>query len=91
MTRIVEECVLCGRPAVGFGAFRPYDEETFAAVITLRTTPLPEAGVPGILYGLCERHKPMEQITGYFGDTAIATKVEQKFLELAREIRRRAS
>ena len=90
MTRIVEACVLCGRPAVGLGAFRPYNEETLAAVITLRTTPIPEGGIPGLLYGLCDLHKPMDR-NGCFGDSAIAKRVEQKLLDDAREMRRRAS
>ena len=90
MTRIVETCVLCGRPAVGFGAFKPYNEATLAAVNTLRTTPVTEVGTPGLLYGLCDLHKPMDR-NGCFGDTAIAKRVEQKFLDEARELRRRAS
>ncbi len=54
------------------------------------TTPLREGRTAQLLYGLCDHHKPMER-DGYISSTVVAEQVEKTLLDLARQIRSRAS
>jgi hypothetical protein len=83
----IDHCYLCGRPRSAVVMFIPYDDETTLAVLTLRTNPPKEGKAAGIVYGLCNAHRP-----DLFADgDDIATQVEEKMIREAAEIRRRAS
>jgi hypothetical protein len=50
-------CFLCGRnPIVLTGMVLPVDDASYAMILTLRTTPVPEDESPALGYGLCQEH-----------------------------------
>lgn len=80
--RVITKCYLCGAPPIAVGVFVPHDEETRAAALTLRLTPLAEGKTPALCYGLCAERA--DQI----GED-LADRVERKMVEEAAEVRRR--